>query len=109
MQPAALKTDELQERRQRAGVWFEHLRNAICEAFEGLEDELTEHDGPAGRFTRKTWERPGGGGGTMSLMKGRVFEKVGVNISTVYGQFSDTMRKEIPGADKDPNFWAAGI
>ena len=69
----------------------------------------THADLPAQKFTRKSWERPGGGGGEMSVMKGSVFEKVGVNISTVHGEFSETMRKEIPGAAENPQFWASGI
>lgn len=120
------------EHKQQAKAWFEKLRDDICAGFERIEAECSS---PA-KFERKPWQRNAaakpsvwdehntnsptvslhegifedGGGGVMSVMHGRVFEKVGVNVSTVYGTFSEEFRARMPGgAESGGKFWASGI
>ena len=116
-QPALNKKTNINVKKKLAEKWFVELRDDICTNFTNLEhnfqvqtykrDKASEPNLPL--FKKKKWKREGGGGGVMSLMKGSLFEKVGVNISTVHGKFSDKFKSQIPGAEKTGDFWASGI
>lgn len=106
-----LDAQNLDAKKARARAWFESLRDQICAEFERLEDEAPAdlYPGAPGRFEKKPWTREAGGGGVMGMMHGRLFEKVGVHVSTVHGTFTPEMAKNMPGADQDPRFFATGI
>lgn len=96
--------------RSATAAWFLELRNRIRVEFENIETLYAKaHDLPQAKFECTTWDRPGGGGGEMSVMRGNVFEKVGVNISTVYGTLSKEFAAQIPGTDDNRDFFATGI
>jgi coproporphyrinogen III oxidase len=101
----------LDARKDTAARWFRALRDDICGRLEALEDSVPDATAPGepGRFVRTPWNRDAGGGGEMSMLHGRLFEKAGVHISVVHGTFSDDFARQMPGTEKGAAFWAAGI
>ena len=97
----------LKNKKQLASLWFKELRDKICQSFVEIENSKSIKKQII--FNQKSWDRDGGGGGIISIMHGDVFEKVGVNISTVHGKFSREFRQQIPGAEENGLFWASGI
>lgn len=116
MPDTATAAADFETRKAQASAWFRTLRDRIVAAFEGLEDAASG-PAPAGRFEVTETRREGGagGGGLMSVMRGgRVFEKVGVNVSTVHGTLGERAQRAmaargVPGMATDPRFWASGI
>ena len=106
-------TDAFAQKKDTAAVWFKNLRDTICAEFEALEREasLELYPEKPGTFVYEDWQRKveNGGGGTGGMLRGRLFEKCGVHISVVKGEFDAEMAARVPGAHKDPSFWAAGI
>ncbi|AZL15032.1 oxygen-dependent coproporphyrinogen oxidase [Rickettsiales endosymbiont of Stachyamoeba lipophora] len=100
----------LNNQQQQVAEWFVSLRNKIRNVFEAIEEDYAqEKQLVAGKFEITSWKHEQEGGGEISLMKGNVFEKVGVNISIVKGEFNEVMRKEVPGANENPAFFATGV
>lgn len=104
--PADIETKKI-----TAAAWFRDLRDRICAGLEAIEAEVTGPNSsmPAGKFERTPWDRAAGGGGEMSMLHGRVFEKAGVHISTVHGHFTEDFARQMPGTEANTAFWSSGI
>ena len=118
MDAVATTGPDLEARKAQARAWFEDLQARLIGAFERLEEAgpagSPEAPAEAGRFLRRPWRRTDhsgapGGGGTMAMLHGRVFEKAGIHASTVHGTFAPEFAKQMPGAAEDPRFWASGV
>ncbi len=108
--PMTLPSD-IDGKKLKAQTWFRALRDQIMAAFEQIEADVVGPNAhrPAGKFEISPWERVAGGGGEMGMMHGRVFEKAGVHISTVHGEFSADFAKQMPGTEEGAQFWSSGI
>jgi coproporphyrinogen III oxidase len=104
-------SSSIETAKERAAAWFRVLRDDICARLEALEAEVPDATAPGSpaRFERKPWTRADGGGGEMSMLAGRLFEKAGVHISVVHGTFSADFARQMPGTEDGAAFWAAGI
>lgn len=102
---------DIETKKTAAAAWFRALRDRICAGLEAIEAEVTGPNAhmPAGKFERTPWDRAAGGGGEMSMLHGRVFEKAGVHISSVHGNFSEDFAKQMPGTEAGTAFWSSGI
>ncbi|WP_332700653.1 oxygen-dependent coproporphyrinogen oxidase [Devosia sp.] len=103
--------DDIDDKKTTAQAWFRALRDRIIAAFESIEADVSGPNAhmPAGKFEITPWDRAAGGGGEMGMLHGRVFEKAGVHISTVHGEFSEDFAKQMPGTEAGAQFWSAGI
>ena len=101
----------IEEKKKKTKRWFRFLRNKICNAIQNIEKE---HAKTCQKFVKVNWNRKkensrDTGGGEMSILRGEIFEKAGVNISTVFGEIAKELKGKIPGTEKNKNFWASGI
>jgi coproporphyrinogen III oxidase len=109
--PTMTLPTDIAAKQTTAQAWFRSLRDRITAAFEQIEADVTgpHADRPAGKFEISPWDREAGGGGEMGMLHGRVFEKAGVHISTVHGEFSEDFAKQMPGTEAGAKFWSSGI
>jgi coproporphyrinogen III oxidase len=111
MSPPMTLPADIETKKTTASAWFRALRDRICAELEAIETEVQgpKTDMAPGTFERTPWDRAAGGGGEMSMLHGRVFEKAGVHISTVHGNFTEDFAKQMPGTEAGTGFWSSGI
>jgi len=109
--PAPTLPADIDTKKTLAADWFRTLRDRICAELEVIEAEVTgpNADMAPGSFERTPWDRAAGGGGEMSMLHGRVFEKAGVHISTVHGHFTEEFARQMPGTEAGTAFWSSGV